>query len=535
MPTDNLKQEVGFVKSVKNFLVYMDGLPNAKINDMVANEEGIRGWISALLPDLVEVLLLDEGSVQPGQMFRAVNERLTVPVGNFLMGRALNPLGIPIDGKGMLAKSAAATLSELDLPASGISSREFISHQFNTGITLLDTLVPIGKGQRELVLGDARSGKTDFLINTIVNQRHTGVLCVYASIGKPIAEVRALIDILQTNQALSYTIVVATSSSDPAPLIFLTPQTAFTISEYFQKQGKDVLVILDDMGNHAKIYREISLLGNRPPGRESYPGDIFYQHAHLVERAGNFKKEVGGGSITALPVIELNLNDFTTLIPTNVMSMTDGHLLFKSTLYNQGQRPAVDISLSVSRVGQQTQNRVQNLLATRVKQVLAEATQLDTVSRFSFELPMATQLVLRQREMLEEFIKQPSLTFTSLEIQIILLALPFTSFLQLRDREFVRKYKDLLIKAFTTDPELVKITKAAITFPSDTELIKALETVASRVQQILSQATAPTPATPTPVPQPAPPTPQASVKTEEQEKPEKEKEVEATKTGKKNR
>lgn len=512
-PTPSTQQEVGFVKSVKNFLVYLDGLPNVRINDLVANEEGIRGWVSALLPNTVEVLLLDEGNVQPGQMFSCLNQRLTVPVGSFLMGRALNPLGIPIDGKGILAKSAATSLSELDLPASGISSREFISNQFTTGITLLDTLVPIGKGQRELVLGDARSGKTDFLINTIVNQRHTGILCIYASIGKPIAEVRGLIDILQTNQALSYTIVVATSSSDPAPLIFLTPQTAFTIAEYFQKQGKDVLVILDDMGNHAKIYREISLLGNRPPGRESYPGDIFYQHAHLVERAGNFKKEAGGGSITALPVIELNLSDFTTLVPTNVMSMTDGHLLFKSALYNQGQRPAVDISLSVSRVGQQTQNRVQNLLATKIKQVLAEATQLDTVSRFSFELPMATQLVLRQREMLEEFIKQPSLTYTPLEIQIILLALPFTNFLQLRDRDFVKKYKDTLIKAFTSDPELVKITKAVTAFPSDTELLKTLEAAAPRIQQILSQGQAlptgqagvPSPTSPA-QPQPAPQT-----------------------------
>lgn len=489
-------EEVGFVKSIKNFLLYIDGLPTIKINDLVANEDGTRGWVSALLPDMAEVLLLDEGEVQPGQMFRYLNQRLTVPVGSFLLGRAVNPLGIPIDGKGLLAKTANTSSLELDLPALGVSSREFINRQFDTGITLLDTLVPIGKGQRELVLGDARSGKTDFLINVIVNQKQTGIVCIYASIGKPIAEVRTLIDILHLNNALSNTVVVATSSSDPAPLIFLTPQTAFTIAESFQRQGKDVLVILDDLGNHAKVYREIALLGNRPPGRESYPGDIFYQHAHLLERAGNFKKEAGGGSITALPVIELNLNDFTTLIPTNVMSMTDGHLLFKSALYNQGLRPAVDVSLSVSRVGQQTQSRVQNLLATKIKQILAQATQLDTVSRFSFELPMATQLVLRQREMLEELIKQPSLTHTLKELQIILLALPFTSLLQLRDREFIKKYKETIIEAFTTNPTLLAITKKAAQYQTETELIKDLEAAGPILQQIISGTTSQTTASP---------------------------------------
>ncbi|MDP3758570.1 MAG: F0F1 ATP synthase subunit alpha, partial [Candidatus Daviesbacteria bacterium] len=323
-------QEVGYVVSSRNFLAYLDGFPSIRVNDMVESDNSLRGWVNATFEDKVEVLMLDDGIIKPKQQFRRLPNRLGVIAGDFLLGRAINPLGVPIDGGGILSRSKTGVNLELDVDAPGMQSREFITSQFLTGITLIDTLIPLGKGQRELVLGDAHSGKTGFLMDIIINQKNTGVICILALIGKPAVTVRNLIDTLRANKALSYTVVIATSSSEPAPLIFLTPKTAFTIAEYFQKKGKDVLLVLDDLGSHAKIYREISLLGNKSPGRESYPGDIFYQHAHLLERAGNFLPQYGGGSITALPVIELNLNDFTTLIPTNVMSMTDGHLLFKA-------------------------------------------------------------------------------------------------------------------------------------------------------------------------------------------------------------
>lgn len=481
--------EVGFVKSIRNFLVYLDGLPTVRVNDIVVNEAGARGWISALLPDRVEMLLLDDSNIIPGQKFEQTGLKLTVPVGNFLQGRAINPLGIPIDGKGPLAKSSTSELFELDRPAQNIGSRAFIDRQFDTGVTLVDTLIPLGCGQRELVVGDAHCGKTDFLVDTIINQKKNNRLCIYASIGKPITEVRSLIDTLKDNDALAQTIIVATSSTDIAPLIFLTPQAAFSIAEYFQSQGQDVLVILDDMGNHAKIYREISLLSNKAPGRESYPGDIFYQHSHLLERAGNFKKEVGGGSITALPVIELNLSDFTTFIPTNLMAMTDGHLLFRSSLYNQGLHPAVDISLSVSRVGQQTQNRVQNLLSTRVKQVLAQATQLETVSRFSFELPAATQLLLKQKSLMEALLNQPPLTYIPKEVQTILLALPFTSFAKIGNAEQAKIYQETLISTITTDPGVKHILDEVFKMTSDEELCKKLELVAEKLVNSINKGT----------------------------------------------
>lgn len=468
-------QEVGFVRSVKEFLISLDGLPNIRLYDLVANEKGIRGFVNALQTDQVDVLQLDEGIVQPGQPFYRVGEKMTLAGGSFLLGRAINPLGVPIDGKGQLPKTGKEVKSETDRVAPGISFRELIDTQFETGIGIIDTLIPLGCGQRELILGDARTGKNDVLIDIIVNQKGKDIYCIYASIGKPISEVRNTIDTLRTNGALDYTCIVAASSSDPAPLIYLTPQSAMTVAEHFQSLGKKVLVVLDDLGIHAKIAREIALLSNRLPGRESYPGDIFYLHSHLLERAGNFNSKAKGGSITCLPVIELNLSDFTTYIPTNLMAMTDGHLLFKSSLYNKGHRPAIDTSLSISRVGQQTQNRAHNMLATRIKQLIAQAMELETMSSFSSELPLKTQIILKQHELLEELFKQESLTNMSREFQMIFYCLPFTTFFQGKGKEFVQQHKNNLFKSFSTIPELVEFTKGVTRYKTDVELITALE------------------------------------------------------------
>lgn len=473
----NLTQEVGYVVSNRDFLVYLDGFPSIRVNDMVESETSLRGWVNSTLQNQIEVLMLDEGVVKPKQQFKKLPSRLAISVGDFLLGRAINPLGVPIDGKGLLSKTSAVQVLELEQPVPGIESRQFISSQFLTGITLVDTLIPLGKGQRELVLGDAHSGKTEFLIDVIINQKNTGVICIIALVGKPAVAVRNLIDTLKANKALEFTVVIATSSSEPAPLIFLTPKTAFTVAEYFQRKGREVLLILDDLGTHAKIYREIALLGNKAPGRESYPGDIFYQHAHLLERAGNFLPGFGGGSITALPVNELNLNDFTTLIPTNLMSMTDGHLLFKAGLHSQGQTPAIDISLSVSRVGRQTQDRVSNLLSTKIRQILSEAADLETVSRFSSELPPETQLILQRRDQIMELLKQEPLTATPKPIQVILLALPFTSFLKDKNRIFLERHKKILEQAFLTNPSLLPISRSIKNLKTDTELINLLEGV----------------------------------------------------------
>lgn len=481
LPTDS-NQEVGYVIQSRESVVFLDGLPSVHINDMVESSNGVRGWVNALHHNKVEVLLLDDATVIPGEIFKKSPSRLGLSVGQFLLSRAINPIGVPIDGKGPLAKTKTDSLMELEQVAPGIDQRQFITTQFDTGITVIDSLIPLGKGQRELVMGDAHSGKTGFLIDLIINQKQTGVICIYACIGKTTTYVKNMLDILKTNEALTNTVVIAASSSEPAPLIFLTPKTAFTVAEFFQKQGKDVLVILDDMGNHAKIHREISLLGNKNPGKESYPGDIFYQHAHLLERAGNFKAEHGGGSITALPVIELNLNDFTTLIPTNLMSMTDGHLLFRLELRNQGQRPAIDVSLSVSRVGRQTQDRIQNSLSEVLRQLMSQALEVETVSRFGTELPYQTQLILRRKQLLDEMLKQDPLTSIPKSIQSILLSLVFTSFLAEKDKHFIDKYKNTLIDAFLNNPEFSKVTQMIPNLQNDLELINTLEAIVPKLK-----------------------------------------------------
>lgn len=481
-PSPTLPKEIGYVISSKNYLAFLDGLPHVKVNDLVENAEGNRALINALFEDKVEAFLLDDVPIHPGQLFSYTGKALSVPVGDFLLGRVVNPLIIPIDGKGIVGRGKEAF--EIQKRAHGIESREFIKEQFLTGITLLDTLVPIGKGQRELVIGDAHSGKTSFLSNIIVNMKGKNVVCIYAAIGKPTNAIKTFINVLAANDALAHTVVIATSSTEPPPLIILTPHTAMTIAEYFQRQGKDVIVMLDDMGIHAKMHRELSLLGDRSPGRESYPGDIFYQQARIMERAGKFTQEFGGGSITALPVIEITLNDFTGFIPTNLMSITDGHLFFKSNLYNKDQRPAIDISLSVSRVGRQTQNSVNNLLSRRIRQTLARGNELQTLSQFSTELPLATQLVLRQKGLIEEIIRQENLTDIPLAIQSILFSLVYTSFLKDKNDAYLRKYKDKIITLFTTDKTFSDITKSVDTIKSDEELIAKLESISEKLGEL---------------------------------------------------
>lgn len=446
-------QEIGYVTSSRDFLVFLDGMPSVKINDLVISETGKRGWVSALHKNEVQVLMLDEGVVNPGELFKRSDKRLSVGIGEYLIGRTINPMGVAIDGK-RLSETGKEVQSELDRKAPNINMRKFITEQFVTGITLIDTLIPIGKGQRELVLGDAHSGKTAFTIDLILNQRDRNMICIYASIGKPISQLKSMLEILTNTGAMEYTVVIAASSSETAPLIYLTPQTAFTVSEYFQKSGRDVLLILDDIGSHAKIYREISLLSGKTPGRESYPGDIFYQHSHLLERAGNFSDENGGASITAIPILEVNLGDFATYMPTNLVGMTDGHLLFNSSLRNQGRSPAIDIPLSVTRVGRQTQMRVQNLLSSRIRELQARAAELQTISKFSAELPFQTRLTLKQKEILDELLNQENSTRIDLSSQIVLLALVFTPLFINKDAGFIKKSKPVILEAFIKDEPL---------------------------------------------------------------------------------
>lgn len=442
------KQELGYVVDVDRYIVTVSGLPNAKINELVTAENGARGIINALNEDLVEVLMLDSEKIKPKDTFRRTGQQYSVVAGDHLLGRTINPLGVPIDGKERLPTTNVNAAFDINQIAPDITTRQFITEQFTTGIGTVDMLVPIAKGQRQLLIGDARAGKTSFIINTIINQAKVSkdpVICIYAMIGKPVNEVKSLIEVLNANKAMDHTIVVATSSADMATLIYYTPYVAITLAEYFEKKGKDVLLIWDDLGIHAKYYREISLLGNKPPGRQSYPGDIFYQHARLVERAGNFNEHAGGGSITALPVIETNLDDLTGFISTNLMAMTDGHIIFDSSLYHRGRKPAIDIFVSVSRVGRQTQGLIQKLLSDKIKSTLVQAKKLETFSSLGSEVSPETQRTLNQGKQIETLLNQVPLTHLPILSQIMLLALVYTDFLASQTPETVELNKQNLI------------------------------------------------------------------------------------------
>lgn len=484
-----MTEEVGFVKSARGKIVYLDGFPTVAVGERVMGENGAEGYVGGLFPDRVEVHLLTDHLVAPGLMFRRTGEFMTMSVGDSLLGRVVSPLGQPLDGKPSFALRASAGKDQLqvrllDQPIVGIQGRRFISEQFDTGISVVDTVFPLGKGQRELIIGESRAGKAAFLQDLITNQKGRGVVCVYGMIGKPMAGAKDIWTDLADSGVMEHAVIVASVSTDPAPLIFLTAAAAMTVAEFFQRQGKDILLILDDMGGHARNYREMSLISDRPPGRESYPGDIFYQQARLLERAGCFNEKAGGGSITALPVIELTLPDFTGFIPTNLMGMTDGHLLFEAALSQQGRRPAIDLFLSVTRVGLQTQQRIQNLLAMKLKEILAMGAQLEIVSRFASELPPETKLILSQMEQIEEQLTQETGLFIPKEVQTILLALPLTTFLRGKGREFIRGYQKKLVEAFGSDPELRKFAAEVFAKKTIKELVAALETVKPRLEEI---------------------------------------------------
>lgn len=470
--------EAGFVKSVKGFLLEVDGLPKVRVNDVLESEEGSRAFVFSLGATKVQALVTSEKRVEIGEEFKKSSHELTIGVGEELLGRIVGPFGGVLDGG---KRPTGLMPGTLEKTAQGISARKFISEQLVTGISAIDTLIPIGKGQRELIVGDARSGKTSFLLDLIVNLKKSDTICVFASIGRPSAKLWNFINLLSENGAMEKTVVVASFPSDPTPLIYLTPKAAMAVAEYFREKGKDVLLIMDDLGVHARVYREISLLLGRFPGREGYPGDIFFQHSSLVERAGCFAE---GGSITALPVIEINLDDFTSHIPTNLMSMTDGHLLFNSALIAQGKRPGVDVRLSVSRVGRQTQIKIMSDLALKIRQILAQSAQFESIAGFGGELPAVTRQILWQKELLEECLKQGVFEFLTLAEQCMLLALPFMKVLADISPSDFAGHKMSFVDGVKIDPELISLGEKVMNLQKLPELLAEMEKQSVKIGKI---------------------------------------------------
>ncbi len=482
LKNSNELSEIGYAVSINNYLIAINGLPGVAINELVLSQRGTYGVVTALKPNYVEVLMLQEAHVKPNELFQRTFQALTVPLGDYLLGRVINPLGTPIDGKGRFPK--ASTYEKVNQPIPDIGARQFIKDQLETGITTVDMLIPIAYGQRELVMGDARSGKTSFIIDLIVNQKNKNIICVYSLIGRPISQIKQITEALTVNEALKYTVLIAASSSELASLIYFTPFSATTVAEYFQSQGKNVILILDDMGNHAKAYREIALLGHRIPGRESYPGDIFYTHARLMERAGKFTEAGGGGSITALPVIEVNLDDSTGFIPTNLMAMTDGHLMFNSKFHHQGLRPAIDTSLSVSRVGRQAQWPVEKLLSDSVRTIITESKKLETLSRFGSELSEETQRMLKQSKQIEAVLSQGPLIQISLVHQMIMLGLTFTKLFAGQEVNFVILNKDKIINFLKVNTNIEKLTAQVSTLAKLEDFLKIVEGLEPEIAKV---------------------------------------------------
>lgn len=408
--TDKKFTNVGLVETNNDGVVKASGLSQAMMGEMVEFEQGYTGVVLNLTEDSVSIILLDQGGkISEGDKVRTTGKLLSITASEELLGRVVNPLGVPLDGKPKVKKGKQM---ELERIAAGVVEREPVDTPLKTGIKAIDAMIPIGRGQRELIIGDRGLGKTALAVDAIINQKNVKkgdkqVYCVYVSIGQKQSNLAQIVNRLKEEDALSYTIVVSSPSSDPASLQYLAPYAGTAIAEYFLEKGQDVLIIYDDLTKHAWAYRQISLVLGRPAGREAYPGDIFYLHSRLLERAVKLNKEAGGGSITALPIIETQANDISAYIPTNVISITDGQIFLESDLFNAGVRPAINVGISVSRVGTAAQTSAMKSVAGKMKLELAQFRELAAFAQFGSELDPETQKQLERGRRITEIFKQP--------------------------------------------------------------------------------------------------------------------------------
>ncbi|MFC1647323.1 hypothetical protein ACFL1A_03490 [Patescibacteria group bacterium] len=444
MKDKKLTKEVGYVTSTQDYLVNLEGLPNAQIYDIAVTKDGGRAMVWGLEQDHVEALMLDAERPKPGDCLELSGEGVSLPLNVNFFGRVINPLGVPLDGESDLPPGGEQI--DLDAVAPGIDARSLIKKQFYTGITLVDTLLPLGRGQRELILCEPRSGKEQFFLDIIASQKENGVICIYSAIGRSELEVRRFGEEIEEAGASEYTVIVAGTSNESAPVITITAHVASSLAEHYRNNGKDVLLIHDDLATHAKYSREISLLAKRVPGRESYPADIFYQHSSVLERGGSYNEHYGGGAITLLPVIETNIENFTALIPTNVMSITDGHILFSANMRAQGLYPAIEADRSVTRVGRQTQMFIHKVLSDKIRSLMAEYQELERYSKFGAELSEETRLKIKRGRVSEELIRQEPLHPVSPGVQILFLTLVFTGYFDNAEIESVRANKEKIIE-----------------------------------------------------------------------------------------
>lgn len=448
--------EIGTVLEVGDGIARIYGLTNVMAGELIEFQNGVKGQVLNLEENSVGAVILgDYISIEEGFTVKRTGEILSVPVGPELLGRIVNPLGEPLDGKGPIL---ATKTRPVESPAPGISMRKPVHEPLQTGILSIDSMIPIGRGQRELIIGDRGTGKTAIAVDTIINQKDTGVICVYVAIGQKASTVAGLVEKLKAKGAMSYTIVVAANASDPAPLQFIAPYAGASMAEYFMyNEGKPTLVVYDDLSKQAVAYRQMSLLLRRPPGREAYPGDVFYLHSRLLERAAKLDDKYGGGSMTALPIIETQEGEVSAYIPTNVISITDGQIYLQANLFASGVRPAVDVGISVSRVGSAAQIKAMKKVAGRLKLELAQFRELEAFAQLGTELDPTTQAQLDRGFRIVEVLKQSDNNPFPVEEQVIAIYAVTNGMMDKIPVPKIQAFRDFLLSQFRSQyPELLK-------------------------------------------------------------------------------
>jgi F-type H+-transporting ATPase subunit alpha len=472
--------ETGTVIQVGDNIARVYGLKNARSGELLEFPGEIYGIAFNLEEDnVVAVILGSDREIKEGETVKRTRKIVQVPVGDSLIGRVIDPLGRPLDGKGPIP---AAKFRPVESLAPGVVDRQPVKTPLQTGLKAIDAMIPIGRGQRELIIGDRQTGKTAIALDTILNQHDQNVICVYVAIGQKTSTIASVIDTLNRYDAMKYSVVVAASANDPPTYLYLAPYCGCAVGEEFMYNGKDVLIVYDDLSKHAKAYRELSLLVRRPPGREAYPGDVFYLHSRLLERGAKLNTKLGGGSMTSLPIIETQAGDVSAYIPTNVISITDGQIYLDTALFYQGFRPAVDVGLSVSRVGGSAQTKAMKQVAGLLRLTLAQYRDLAAFSKFASDLDKTTQDQLAQGERLMELLKQNQFEPLPLEKQVVILYLGISGHLKEIPVSDIRKFeKEFFRFVDSSHPEILNGIKQKKQMDDTT--VKQLETAIKEFQQ----------------------------------------------------
>lgn len=474
--------DVGTVITIGDGIALVYGLDKAMLGELLEFPHGVFGMVMNLNESSVGVVLFGNNEeIEEGDLVKRTGKVVEVPVGDALLGRVIDSLGLPIDG---LGKIETKEHRQIELIAPSIMDRQSVNTPLETGIKAIDSMIPIGKGQRELIIGDRQTGKTAIAIDTIINQKDKNVLCIYVAIGQKNSTLAQLVEKLKKFDALKHTVIVSASASEAAPLLYIAPYVGIAIAEHWMHQGKEVLIVYDDLSKHAVAYRTLSLLLKRNPGREAYPGDIFYVHSRLLERSCKLKKELGGGSITALPIVETQAGDISAYIPTNIISITDGQIFLKTDLFNSGQRPAIDSGLSVSRVGSSAQYKSMKKVASSMKIELANYFELLDFSRFGSDLDQATKNVLRHGKILNEVLKQKQYKPLKMEEEIIDIYVAQAKFLDEIEPEKIHDIlKNITARLYAEHPETIE--KLKNTHELSDDIIEVINKTVENVKQSL--------------------------------------------------